>query len=105
MDSGTNASSCDPIRNKPFNVSFSGAEQLYTVPDGVDLLYVRMWGAGGGGGTKRGVANTTLALAGFSGGSGGYSEAYVSVTAGEVLSVVVGGGGQCAGLGKPRSPG
>jgi len=55
--------------------------QTFTVPSGVTQLYAYAWGAGGGGG------NLT------SGGAGGYSFGYFSVTNGEVLSAVVGEGG------------
>ena len=66
--------------NQVFN--FEGSvTQTFTVPSGVTQLYAYAWGAGGGGG-----ANT-------SGGAGGYSFGYFSVTNGEVLSVVIGEGG------------
>ena len=111
-DSGTNATECLTIVGKPFNVTFSGETEYYTVPSGVDLLFVRVWGAGGGGGTKlksathgKGNRAPEVPLTGFAGGSGGYSEAYVAVTGNETLSVIVGGGGKCGAVGQIKTAG
>jgi hypothetical protein len=60
---------------------FTGAEQAYVVPAGVIQVRVKMWGAGGSSGQ------------GCPGGGGGYSDGYLAVTPGEVLSVLVGGAG------------
>ena len=54
-----------------------GHDQSFQVPAGVSALHVKAWGAGGGG---------------FSlvGGPGGFTDALVAVTPGEILTVVVG---------------
>ncbi len=67
--------------------TYTGADQTYTVPDGVNKIKVRMWGGGGGGGHKGGWSF------GYQGGGGGYTEADMSVVPGQVLTVMVGAGG------------
>lgn len=66
---------------------YTGALQQWTVPGGVDTIRVKMWGAAGGGGPD--VTNNA-------GGGGGYSELSLPVSAGEVIDIVVGGGGASA---------
>jgi hypothetical protein len=61
--------------------SYTGADQSYTVPTGVYLLIVKMWGAGGGG---NGAGK---------GGGGAYVEGRLTVTPGETLTLIVGSGG------------
>ena len=56
--------------------------QSYTVPAGVTSITVKMWGAGGGG--------TSITTAG---GAGAYLTGTLTVTPGQVLSLLVGGGG------------
>lgn len=53
---------------------FTGKVQTYTVPDNVTLVYVDLWGAGGGNG----------------GGSGAHVAGDLAVTPGEAFSVIVG---------------
>lgn len=67
--------------------NYTGADQTYVVPDGVSLVRVYMWGAGGGGG--RGYNNGTSY-----GGSAAYVEGILAVTPGETLTIVVGEGGK-----------
>ena len=62
--------------------TYTGNVQTWTVPTGVTSVTVKMWGAGGGGGSW-----------GKSGGGGGYATSTIPVTAGEVLNVIVGGAG------------
>jgi hypothetical protein len=62
----------------------SDATQSFTVPDGVTSLKIKMWGPGGGSGNYAGANG---------GGPGGYSTGLLSVTPGEVLTLVVGSGG------------
>jgi len=64
----------------------TGSAQEFTVPAGVSSLTVKVWGAGGAGGT--------YATNGDGGGPGGYANGTLSVTAGEVLQIVVGEGGK-----------
>lgn len=65
----------------------TGDVQLFTVPEGIDSIYVKMWGAAGGAGPDP-VNN--------GGGGGGYAEFALPVVAGDVLQIVVGEGGQRA---------
>ncbi len=64
-----------------------GTSGSFTVPAGVFRLKVRMWAAGGSGGTT-----TNIAYPGGGGGSGGYVEAYMAVTPGQVIPYTVGQG-------------
>eukprot|EP00050_Salpingoeca_kvevrii_P004505 m.254803 g.254803 ORF g.254803 m.254803 type:complete len:791 (-) comp11007_c2_seq3:3620-5992(-) len=65
---------------------YTGAPVDYVVPSGTTSLRVVAWGAGGGGGFERN-SGTTYA------GAGGFVEAVLPVTPGEVLTIRVGGGG------------
>lgn len=66
---------------------YTGSDVTFTVPSGVTLMKVIMWGAGGG-------ANSSL-----QGGGGGYTDGTFNVTSGDVLRIRVGqsGGGSCSG--------
>lgn len=63
--------------------SSTGSTQTFTVPTGVTSISAYVWGAGGG----------------SNGGGGGFSKANISVTPGELLTLVVGGAGTAAGGG------
>jgi hypothetical protein len=65
---------------------YTGSLQTFTVPVGVTQIVIKAWGAGGGG--DCGWPSTT-----FGGGGGGFAQATVSVSPGETLGVLVGGGG------------
>jgi hypothetical protein len=67
--------------------SYTGADQTWTVPAGTTHIFVKMWGAGGGGGSYGGWRQ------GSTGGSGGYSGAIVPVVAGQTITIRVGGKG------------
>ena len=60
---------------------YTGANQTYTVPIGVTAIYVQLSGAGGGAGTNS------------AGGAGGLTTGYLSVTPGQVLTLLVGQAG------------
>ncbi|MBO1741425.1 Ig-like domain-containing protein [Leifsonia sp. TF02-11] len=60
--------------------TYTGADQQFTVPNRVTSLNVKAWGAGSGG-------------SGWPGGSGGYVQGSLAVTAGTQFSVMVGNGG------------
>jgi len=80
--------------------SYTGANQTWTVPNGVTLVLVEAWGGGGGGG------RTSGALSGGGGGAGGYARLAMAVTPGAQYTVLVGGGGagafdEAAGPGNP----
>lgn len=62
----------------------TGALAYYTVPAGVTLLQVKVWGASGGGRTSSGT---------WGGGGGGFSGGNIPVTPGETLTLAVGVGG------------
>lgn len=85
---------------EPLVFDFTGAMQSYRIPSGLTSVRVKVWGAGGGGSYPGdcGATNT--------GGGGGYSDATLTVTAGEVLNLLVGGGGlggACTSSGGGRS--
>jgi hypothetical protein len=60
--------------------TYSGAIQTFTVPAGVTAIQVTVWGAGGSGG-------------GAPGGAGAFIQGILTVTPGQVLSLLVGQGG------------
>lgn len=66
--------------------SYTGAEQTWTVPDGVTEVTVSIWGAEGGAGNGDGSDPST-------GGQGGYVNGTLAVTPGETLYIYVGGKG------------
>jgi sugar lactone lactonase YvrE len=71
---------------------------LYTwkVPHGVTSITVSMWGGGGGGGGTTAPSGQVP----YAGGAGGFTACNVSVTPGQRLYVLVGGGGSsCFGTG------
>jgi len=59
---------------------YTGANQTLTIPSNCSKIYVKMWGAGGAGYQVKG-------------GNGGYVSGYISVVAGDILTIKVGGGG------------
>lgn len=71
--------------------NFTGGMQTFTVPCGVDTLFLQTWGAQGGDGAagNSGAGPT----AGGSGGLGGYAEGWLLVNQGDVLNIFVGGQG------------
>ena len=74
--------------------TYDGADQAFTVPTGVTALFVKAWGAGGGGNGKTATtAPVTVAPWYGSGGAGGFVSGTVAVTPAQALSVVVGQGG------------
>ncbi len=68
-------------------VTYSGADQTFTVPTGVSSIFIKAWGAGGGG------PNTDYYPIQRGGGGGGFAAGTLSVTAGTNLGVRVGEGG------------
>ncbi len=68
--------------------------QNWSVPDGVYVIEVEVWGGGGGGaGSVSGGSSNAADYAGEGGGGGGYSRGAFNVTPGQVLAVTVGSGG------------
>ncbi|NBO99908.1 MAG: hypothetical protein EBU90_07235 [Proteobacteria bacterium] len=64
----------------------SGTVQSFTVPAGVTSVNAYVWAAGGG----------TGGYSSFRGGAGGFASGSISVTPGDTLYIVVGGGGSDA---------
>ena len=77
--------------------SGSGTTQAYTVPKSLPGNYkvksveIKVWGAGGGGGTAPQAPHDDPLNAG---GGGGFAQGVFAVTEGEELTIVVGGGGE-----------
>jgi hypothetical protein len=69
--------------------TYTGATQTYTVPAGITAINVYLWGAAGGGETS--PAGT--------GGAGAMVQGVLTVTPGQLLTILVGGGGQSSGAG------
>lgn len=69
--------------------NFTGGIQTFTVPCGVDTVFVQAWGAQGGSGAA-GAHMSGNPPAGGSGGLGGYAEGWLLVNPGDVLNVFVG---------------
>lgn len=68
---------------------YTGADQSFVVPAGVTSVTLKLWGAGGAGGSRAPIAYMDAAP----GGGGGFTEGTLSVTPGETLTIIVGGGG------------
>ena len=66
---------------KIFNAT--GTDQTLTIPSGTTMIFVKAWGAGGGG-----------QYGGTIGGSGGFSSGYIQVNSGEVIVIKVGNKGK-----------
>ncbi|MEC9209666.1 MAG: glycine rich domain-containing protein, partial [Bacteroidota bacterium] len=84
---------CLPLINfSQTTFNYTGSMQTYTVPSGITLLTIEVWGAQGGSGVGfDGVPAT--------GGLGGYSVGDLVVTPGQVLEIYVGGEGDMYGSG------
>ncbi len=68
--------------------NFTGSMQTFTVPCGVDTVFIQTWGAEGGAGATGGIG-----ASGGAGGLGGYAEGWLLVTPGQTLNIFVGGQG------------
>lgn len=67
--------------------TYTGSDQTFEVPCGINSIQVKIWAAGGGG---NGGGNTEN---GGSGGAGGYVSGTYSTSGGSILTLIVGGGG------------
>lgn len=76
---------------KVLNTYKTPGTSTFTVPSGVTELLVQAWGGGGAGGDGGDYAEPPVG--GGGGGGGGFAESLVSVTPGQNITVVVGGGG------------
>jgi hypothetical protein len=68
--------------------NFTGGIQTFTVPCGVNSIFIQTWGAQGGSGDLGGNG-----VSGGAGALGGYSEGFLTVTPGDILNIFVGGQG------------
>jgi hypothetical protein len=75
----------------------------FTVPTGVTLIKVQVFGGGGGGGGGGLIASAT-AFGGGGGGAGGFCEGIFEVTEGDLYTAVIGAGG-AGGAGLSSNPG
>jgi len=66
----------------------TGAQQTFVVPGGINYIFVKLWGAGGGGGNAGGWSF------GSPGGGGGHAYGIIPVTPGATYYIVVGAAGQ-----------
>jgi hypothetical protein len=66
---------------------YNSAANTWTVPTGITKIFVKMWGAGGGGGSYGGWRQGGL------GGAGGFSHALFTVVPGEIIQIRPGGCG------------
>lgn len=80
-----------PLNKTKATFSYTGSDQSWTVPSGVNYIFAKMWGAGGGHGRAGGWSY------GADGGGGGHSRGLIPVTPGTTLTIKVGQGGRtCA---------
>lgn len=70
----------------------SATEVTYTVPSGITSLAIHMWGANGGKSNPQ-LARLNIANTPNPGGAGAYLNGTMSVVAGDVISIVIGGVG------------
>jgi hypothetical protein len=76
-----------PTNKTRYTYGSTGANQTLVVPAGVSYIFVKMWGAGGGGGSYGGWRQ------GSPGGAGGFSHGIIPVVPGETITIRVGGRG------------
>ena len=75
-----------------YSTATGNSYETFVVPDGVTVLLIKVWGAGGG------VSNTETSSNQMYGGGGGYAQCDVAVTPGESLRIYVGQpGSSCSG--------
>jgi hypothetical protein len=76
-----------PTNKTKYTFPYTGSNQTFTVPAGVNWIYVKLWGAGGGAGRAGGWSY------GADGGGGGHVRGLFPVTPSSTILVVVGRGG------------
>lgn len=81
-----------PTNRTKITYTPTGADQSFTVPTGVSTIFAKLWGAGGAGSNAISTAGSWNG--GSLGGGGGHTYGLIPVTPGEVLTIVVGVGGQ-----------
>ncbi|MBO6559446.1 MAG: hypothetical protein JJ959_02870 [Nisaea sp.] len=85
---GGSGATCDTTKQV---FSYTGTEQSFTIPEGCTKITIKAWGGAGGGSSYNGYLSP--------GGTGGYAKGTVSVTPGNTISIVVGGGGSSGYIG------
>lgn len=82
--------------------TFKNTNTVFTVPNGISMVYVTVVGGGGGGGARSGIYN----IGGGGGGAGGgYIDYPIVVTQGATMTVVIGTGGTGGAAGSAGSNG
>ena len=76
-----------PVNKTNYTTVYSGANASVVVPAGVTAIFVKMWGAGGGGGSYGGWRQGSF------GGAGGFSHGIIQVVPAETIILRVGGRG------------
>jgi hypothetical protein len=76
-----------PLNKTRYTYAYTGANQSFVVPTGVNWIFVKLWGAGGGAGRAGGWGY------GADGGGGGHTRGLFQVTPGQTIILVVGRGG------------
>jgi hypothetical protein len=89
-------------QNSSMGVQEFMSNSTFTVPTGVSSLRVDAYGAGGGGG---GEDSDNSSYGGGCGGAGAYAAGVITVSPGEVLTIVVGKGGKGGAVGNPGTAG
>lgn len=77
--------------------SFTGADQTFTVPAGVSVISVKVWGAGAGGSRAAVIINGVGGMYYSNGGSGGFVSGDIAVSGGQTYTIMVGEGGRSDG--------
>ncbi len=98
-DRSTCTSSSGGTQSQTF--SATGADQTFTVPQGITSVRVELTGAGGAGAQGQVVADSITGIRYVSGGggNGGYTQGILAVTPGQVLTVIAGKAGSGVGGG------
>jgi hypothetical protein len=96
----------DQLRHIPF-FGPTQSDQTWTVPDSVDSVTLKLWGAGGGSGDVGDLTNSGPEGNGYyqSGGAGGFVSGDLNVTPGENLTLMVGEAGGVTAQNAPYSGG
>jgi hypothetical protein len=76
-----------PLNKTRYTYSYTGANQTFVVPAGVNWIFVKLWGGGGGAGRAGGWSY------GADAGGGGHTRGLFAVTPGDTIIMVIGRGG------------
>ncbi|MCF8362844.1 MAG: hypothetical protein K9G70_09510, partial [Prolixibacteraceae bacterium] len=84
---------CLPLQLSAQNTETFTSNGTFTVPPGVTQITVQAWG-GGGGGADRSTNYSGERYGGGGGGGGGFASGVLLVSAGDVITITVGNGGE-----------